>query len=67
MESEGLATGLVQKTLWLEPEAKHPDDKYSGVNFSALYVGPDPEGKDAKSVPVVLWPHGGPHSVITTE
>lgn len=31
---------------------------------SSIYVGPK-SGED-KSVPLVVFPHGGPHSVVTT-
>ncbi|XP_049824230.1 acylamino-acid-releasing enzyme-like isoform X2 [Aethina tumida] len=30
--------------------------------FNAIYIGPS-EGKDA-SVPLIVWPHGGPHSAF---
>ena len=30
--------------------------------FTAHYVGP----KSGSGVPLIVWPHGGPHSVITT-
>lgn len=29
-------------------------------DFSAIYLGP--EGGEAKTVPLVVFPHGGPHS-----
>lgn len=31
-------------------------------NFNAIYYGPT-EGK-SKSVPLIVWPHGGPHSMF---
>ena len=34
---------------------------YEHVTFSSIYIGPT---KD--TVPLILWPHGGPHGVITT-
>lgn len=30
--------------------------------FNAIYIGPS-EGKDA-SVPLIVWPHGGPHGAF---
>ena len=41
------------------------DPKFAHVNFSALYVGP--KSGVAKSVPLILWPHGGPHSAVPNE
>ena len=37
------------------------DARFSDVKFSSIYVGPDTEVQG--SVPLILWPHGGPHSV----
>lgn len=34
----------------------------NGQGFSATYIGPK-SGSDTK-VPLVLWPHGGPHSAF---
>lgn len=34
-------------------------------NFNALYVGP--HGKPDGSVPLIVYPHGGPHSMFTDE
>jgi len=33
--------------------------------FTAHYIGP--ESGEQSSTPLIVWPHGGPHSVITTE
>ena len=38
---------------------------YEHVTFSSIYVGPTKDS-DTGKVPLILWPHGGPHSVITT-
>ncbi|KAJ8978652.1 hypothetical protein NQ317_019088 [Molorchus minor] len=32
-------------------------------SFNAIYLGP--ENGDKASVPFIIWPHGGPHSVIS--
>ena len=37
-----------------------------GNIFTAHYVGPS-AGAGAGSVPLIVWPHGGPHSVLTTD
>lgn len=31
-------------------------------SFNAIYIGP--KNGDEKSVPLVVWPHGGPHSAF---
>lgn len=31
-------------------------------DFNAIYVGP--KSGDAKEVPLIVWPHGGPHSAF---
>jgi len=33
--------------------------------YTAHYIGP--ESGEKNSTPLIVWPHGGPHSVITTE
>merc|ERR1719474_496398 len=35
------------------------------IPFTAHYVGPT--NTSSSSVPLIVWPHGGPHSVITTD
>lgn len=34
----------------------------STEDFGAIYIGP--KTGDEKSVPLVVWPHGGPHSAF---
>ena len=36
-----------------------PSDIGYGINFGSIYVGPK-----SKSAPLIVFPHGGPHSVI---
>ncbi len=43
------------------PSQGHPDLAYSDVKFNSIYIGPT-EGEVGK-VPLIVWPHGGPHSV----
>ena len=35
------------------------------MEFSGIYVGPK-SGGAPRSVPLILWPHGGPHSAVPT-
>ena len=37
----------------------HDPKDGSGLKFSSIYIGPK-EGK----APLIVWPHGGPHSII---
>jgi dipeptidyl aminopeptidase/acylaminoacyl peptidase len=45
------------------PRDGHPDPAFSGVRFGSVYTGPASGEKG--SVPLILWPHGGPHSLTS--
>ena len=38
---------------------------YEHVRFSSIFIGPTTT-IDGNKIPLILWPHGGPHSVIAT-
>ena len=38
---------------------------YENVRYSSIFIGPTTT-IDGNKVPLILWPHGGPHSVIAT-
>ena len=40
----------------------HDPKDGSGLKFSSIYIGP--WNKSLSTCPLILWPHGGPHSVI---
>ncbi len=40
------------------------DPSFEDVKFSSVYIGP--EVGESGSVPLIVWPHGGPHSVFLT-
>ena len=40
----------------------HDPKDGSGLKFSSIYVGP--WNKSLSTCPLIVWPHGGPHSVI---
>ena len=40
----------------------HDPQDGSGLKFSSIYVGP--ANKSLSTCPLIVWPHGGPHSVI---
>ncbi|NXY80502.1 ACPH enzyme, partial [Glareola pratincola] len=50
------------RTLQPPPEQEHP--QYEGLDFDAILLRPS-EGPAAQKHPLVVMPHGGPHSVFT--
>ena len=49
------------------------DPKYQNVKFSSIYIRPSLPNKDEPfqafeqaSVPLIVWPHGGPHAISLT-
>lgn len=53
--------GTFFKTFNHVPTNGHPDPTYADVKFNSIYIGPF-EG-ELGTVPLIVWPHGGPHSV----
>ncbi|XP_075015386.1 acylamino-acid-releasing enzyme-like isoform X4 [Calonectris borealis] len=56
----GISWGI--RTLQPPPEQEHP--QYGGLDFDAILLRPS-EGPAAQKPPLVVMPHGGPHSVFT--
>ncbi|NXS69568.1 ACPH enzyme, partial [Pandion haliaetus] len=56
----GISWGI--RTLRPPPEQEHP--QYGGLDFDAILLRPS-EGPAAQKPPLVVMPHGGPHSVFT--
>ncbi|NXL47271.1 ACPH enzyme, partial [Podilymbus podiceps] len=56
----GISWGI--RTLRPPPEQEHP--QYGGLDFDAILLRPT-EGPTAQKPPLVVIPHGGPHSVFT--
>ncbi|XP_056638015.1 acylamino-acid-releasing enzyme-like [Diorhabda sublineata] len=52
----------LEKCMYEYLDLKAP--KGDVCDFNAIYIGPK-SGND-KSVPLIVWPHGGPHSVFGT-
>ncbi|XP_035757366.1 acylamino-acid-releasing enzyme [Egretta garzetta] len=50
------------RTLQPPPEQEHP--QYRGLDFDAILLRPS-KGPAAQKPPLVVMPHGGPHSVFT--
>ncbi|NXT50342.1 ACPH enzyme, partial [Pluvianellus socialis] len=56
----GITWGI--RTLQPPPEQEHP--QYGGLDFDAILLRPS-EGSATQKRPLVVMPHGGPHSVFT--
>ncbi|NXG76872.1 ACPH enzyme, partial [Baryphthengus martii] len=56
----GISWGI--RTLQPPPEQEHP--QYGGLDFDAILLRPS-KGTAAQKPPLVVMPHGGPHSVFT--
>ncbi|NWX16104.1 ACPH enzyme, partial [Aegotheles bennettii] len=56
----GISWGI--RTLRPPPEQEHP--QYRGLDFDAILLRPS-EGPSTQKPPLVVMPHGGPHSVFT--
>ncbi len=41
---------------------KFSDQKFVNVNFSSIYIRPTKDVGPG-SIPLIVWPHGGPHSI----
>lgn len=50
------------RTLQPPPEQEHP--QYGGLDFDAILLRPS-EGPTAQKPPLVVMPHGGPHTVFS--
>ncbi|NXJ64691.1 APEH enzyme, partial [Rostratula benghalensis] len=57
----GISWGI--HTLKPPPEQEHP--QYEGLDFDAIFLRPS-EDTTSQKHPLVVMPHGGPHSVFTT-
>ncbi|NXC23057.1 ACPH enzyme, partial [Corythaeola cristata] len=56
----GISWGI--RTLQPPPEQEHP--QYGGLDFDAILLRPT-EGPAAQKPPLVVMPHGGPHTLFT--
>lgn len=62
--------GLTWSTILVSDPPATDNPGAAKLAYTAHYVGPDTVDHgagDKASVPLIVWPHGGPHSVITTE
>uniref|UniRef100_A0A1A7WPK5 acylaminoacyl-peptidase n=1 Tax=Iconisemion striatum TaxID=60296 RepID=A0A1A7WPK5_9TELE len=54
------------KTLTLTPASEQDNSQYPGLGFEALLIKPK-EFKENVKRPLIVTPHGGPHSVIVAD
>ncbi|XP_004558946.1 acylamino-acid-releasing enzyme [Maylandia zebra] len=54
------------KILTFTPPPDQDNSQYPGLDFDALLIKPK-EVKDGVKLPLIVIPHGGPHSVIVAE
>lgn len=54
------------KILSFTPPPEQDNSQYSGLDFEAILIKPK-EVKDGVKLPLVLIPHGGPHSVFVAD
>uniref|UniRef100_A0A669CCQ7 Acylamino-acid-releasing enzyme n=1 Tax=Oreochromis niloticus TaxID=8128 RepID=A0A669CCQ7_ORENI len=54
------------KILTFTPPPEQDNSQYPGLDFDALLIKPK-EVKDGVKLPLIVIPHGGPHSVIVAE
>merc|ERR1712037_580539 len=55
----------VPSLSWSSLLISPPPSPPLNLPFTAHYIGP--ESGEQSSTPLIVWPHGGPHSVVTTE
>ena len=53
--------GTFSRSFVHTPKEGHPDPSFASVKFTSVFTGP--ESAPNRSVPLILWPHGGPHSL----
>lgn len=53
---------MVTKSFTHTANEGHPNPAFKSVKFNSIYTGPAPDIADG-SVPLIVWPHGGPHAL----
>ena len=56
---------------WVQNKESFSDPKYKDVKFSSIYLPPSDKvpasnSSPASIVPLIVWPHGGPHAISLT-
>ncbi|XP_069793039.1 acylamino-acid-releasing enzyme isoform X2 [Narcine bancroftii] len=58
--------GINWKILTFTPPLEQKNPKFPAMNFEGILVTPS-EREEGAPTPIIVWPHGGPHSVFTAE
>ncbi|KAK7884227.1 hypothetical protein WMY93_027350 [Mugilogobius chulae] len=66
LEDSDVLEDIDWKTLTFTPPPEQDNSQYSGLDFEALLIKPK-EVKKGVKLPLVVIPHGGPHSVFVAE
>lgn len=53
--------GLKSSIISLAPSENNENKKYPGIKYEAVLLSPESTNE---SVPLIVWPHGGPHSAF---
>ncbi|XP_060930308.1 acylamino-acid-releasing enzyme-like [Limanda limanda] len=66
LEDSQVLPDIHWQILTFTPPPDQDNSQYSGLDFEALLIKPK-EVKDGVKLPLIVTPHGGPHSVIVAE
>uniref|UniRef100_A0A667XW99 acylaminoacyl-peptidase n=1 Tax=Myripristis murdjan TaxID=586833 RepID=A0A667XW99_9TELE len=66
LEESQCQSDIDWKILTFTPPPEQDNSQYPGLNFEALLLKPK-EVKEGVKLPLIVTPHGGPHSVIVAD
>uniref|UniRef100_A0AAY4EF75 acylaminoacyl-peptidase n=1 Tax=Denticeps clupeoides TaxID=299321 RepID=A0AAY4EF75_9TELE len=66
LEESPIQPDISWQILTFTPPPEQDNSQYPGLDFEALLLKPK-ETKDGEKLPLIVTPHGGPHSVITAD
>uniref|UniRef100_A0AAV2LYY0 Acylamino-acid-releasing enzyme n=1 Tax=Knipowitschia caucasica TaxID=637954 RepID=A0AAV2LYY0_KNICA len=66
LENADVLEDIDWKTLTFTPPPEQDNDQYSDLDFEAILIKPK-DVKEGVKLPLVLIPHGGPHSVFIAD
>ncbi|KAI3357680.1 hypothetical protein L3Q82_016085 [Scortum barcoo] len=66
LEDSQMLPDIDWQILTFTPPPEEDNSQYPGLDFEALLIKPK-EVKDGVKLPLIVTPHGGPHSVIVAE
>ncbi|XP_058498460.1 acylamino-acid-releasing enzyme isoform X2 [Solea solea] len=66
LEDSQMLPEISWQILTFTPPPEQENSQYSGLDFEAVLIKPK-EVKDGVKLPLIVSPHGGPHSVVVAE